>query len=401
MTVRSWLIVLGLSLGVCVSNGFARFAYGLILPAMREDRGWSYAEAGWINTANALGYFAGAILTLALVKRLPVERLFVLGMIGTSISLLLSGLTESFELLTLWRITAGIAGAPVFIAGGVLAARLFPDPRRTALAIALYFGGGGIGMVLSGATLPTLFATQGASAWPVSWIALGVASVAFTALSAWAVRSLGQMERAAAPPPPATPASERLPIGRMAFALVGYGLFATGYIVYVTFLVAWMRSIEAGPGLVSATWVVIGLAIVASPFVWRGVLARFDNGIPLALATGVTALGTLLPLGLSGSVALVASGVLFGIAVFIAPAAVTAFSRRNLAPALQGSAVALFTTIFAAGQTVGPVAAGAIGDATGSIEQGLLAAGAVLVLGAIMALGQKRLGQTGEMAVSR
>lgn len=387
---RSWLIVMGLSLGVCVSNGFARFSYGLILPAMKEDQSWTYAEAGWINTANALGYFAGALLTLAVIKHLPATRMFILGMIGTSASLLFSGLTDSFALLTLWRITAGIAGAPVFIAGGVLAGRLFPDPQRTALAIAVYFGGGGLGMVLTGATLPAFFASEGAASWPLSWIALGLASGVFTFLSIWAARNFGRIDSATPILPPAS-SDDRLPIRSMAFALVGYGFFATGYIVYVTFLVAWMRDIDATPGLISTTWVVIGLAIIASPFVWRGVLARFSNGVPLALATGVTALGTLLPLCLTGTPSLIASAGLFGIAVFIAPAAVTAFSRRNLPQNLQGSAVALFTTIFAGGQTIGPVAAGVIGDTFGSIEGGLLAAGIVLALGAAIAVNQKAL----------
>lgn len=391
---RQWWIVLGLALGVCVSNGFARFAYGLILPAMREDRRWTYAEAGWINTANALGYLAGALLTLALVRRFPAGRLFALGMIGTSASLALSGLTEDFVLLTLWRVTAGLAGAPVFIAGGLMAARLFPDPRRTALAIALYFGGGGLGMMLSGATLPTLFALHGAGAWPVAWIGLGAASALFSVPSIWAARSLGRLDPPGGASVRTTGIPSRLPIGRMGLALTGYGLFATGYIVYVTFLVAWMRDLDAGPGLVSITWIVIGLGIVASPFAWRGVLARFTDGVPLACATGVTAVATLLPLGLAGPPALVASAALFGLAVFIAPAAVTAFSRRNLPPETQGSAVALFTTVFAAGQTIGPVTAGAIGDSFGSIEQGLLAAGVVLVLGAIVALGQRRLSAT-------
>lgn len=395
MIARKWLIVLGLALGVCVSNGFARFAYGLILPAMREDQGWTYAEAGWINTANALGYLAGALLTLALIKRLPATRLFVIGMIGTSASLFLSGLTENFALLTLWRITAGIAGAPVFISGGLLAARLFPDPQRTALAIALYFGGGGIGMVLSGATLPMLFAVQGAAAWPLSWIALGLASGVFTVLSILAARHLDKSTPTDAVTHDTTSMPMRLPVRRMSFALVGYGFFATGYIVYVTFLVAWMRDIDAGPGLVSLTWIVIGLGIIVSPFVWRRVLARFDNGVPLALATAVTALGTLLPLGLSGTFGLIISAALFGVAVFIAPASVTAFSRKNLTPELQGSAVALFTTVFAVGQTIGPVAAGAIGDEFGTIEQGLLAAGVVLAIGAVVALGQAPLDDSG------
>jgi len=50
-----WWVTLGLALGPAVSNGFSRFAYGLVLPAMRDDLGWSYTEAGGINTANALG----------------------------------------------------------------------------------------------------------------------------------------------------------------------------------------------------------------------------------------------------------------------------------------------------------------------------------------------------------
>ena len=51
-----WLVLLGLALGVLVTNGFGRFAYGLILPAMKAELGWTYAQAGWLNTANAMDY---------------------------------------------------------------------------------------------------------------------------------------------------------------------------------------------------------------------------------------------------------------------------------------------------------------------------------------------------------
>jgi hypothetical protein len=43
---RPWLALAGLTLGVMVTNGFARFAYGLILPAMRSELNWTYAQAG-------------------------------------------------------------------------------------------------------------------------------------------------------------------------------------------------------------------------------------------------------------------------------------------------------------------------------------------------------------------
>ena len=45
-------------------TGMARFAYGLLLPAMRDDLAWTYAQAGAMNMANALGYLVGTVLSL-------------------------------------------------------------------------------------------------------------------------------------------------------------------------------------------------------------------------------------------------------------------------------------------------------------------------------------------------
>ena len=48
-------LALALAVGAAISLGITRFAYGLLLPAMREDLGWSYTLAGAMNTANAMG----------------------------------------------------------------------------------------------------------------------------------------------------------------------------------------------------------------------------------------------------------------------------------------------------------------------------------------------------------
>ena len=90
-----WLVLLGLLLGVLVTNGFARFAYGLILPAMRADLDWTYAQAGWLNTANALGYILGAIGTMVAVRRISPNRLFAIGLVGTALAILATGLVPA------------------------------------------------------------------------------------------------------------------------------------------------------------------------------------------------------------------------------------------------------------------------------------------------------------------
>lgn len=385
---RSWIIVLGLALGVCVSNGFARFAYGLILPAMRDDLSWSYAQAGWINTANAFGYIFGAMAAFALIQRLSPSWMFSVGIVATSVFLLFSGLTQDFWMLTLWRVLAGVAGAPVFIAGGALVAAMFPDdPKKNALAIAVYFGGGGLGLILSGAVLPALFEYQGITAWPLSWIALGVASLIACPVSIWAAMRVQIASRQAQKPSP-------LPVRDMLGALVGYGFFATGYIVYLTFIVAWMKDLPADFVLVSLVWVTIGVGIIASPFAWRSILAKYTSGVPLALATGAVAIGTVLPVFWAGTAGLFVSAGLFGLAVLIGPSSVTSFSRKNLPHASWGKSVSLFTLVFAIGQTIGPAGAGWIIDYTGQIQHSLLFAGGVLAVGVLAALSQKSLLQS-------
>lgn len=387
---KDWVVVLGLALGVCVSNAFARFAYGLILPAMQSDLGWNYTQAGWINTANALGYVAGALLTFALIGRVKAPMIFIVGLLVTALSLLAVGFSSGFWALTFWRIAAGVAGAPVFIAGGVMAASLFPDdPRKNALAIAAYFGGGGLGMVLSGAALPGLFEAMGPTVWPVAWIGLGLASFLMSPFSIWAAKQI-------AIPAKGAPKDGALPVGKMLFALSGYGLFATGYIVYITFIVAWMKALNTSALMVSISWILIGVGITASPFLWKPVLARFASGLPLALACATTGMATLIPVLLPSMLGLLISALCFGLAVFIGPGAVTSFGRKNLPQSQWGKSVSLFTLIFAIGQTIGPVAAGAIGDMSGTLSAGLLCAGAILLLAAGLAGLQRPLATAGK-----
>jgi predicted MFS family arabinose efflux permease len=71
--VRAGLIALGPALAL----GVARFAYGLMLPAMKVDLGWTYAQAGWMNTANAIGYIAGAFTAGRMARVFGTTRLYI------------------------------------------------------------------------------------------------------------------------------------------------------------------------------------------------------------------------------------------------------------------------------------------------------------------------------------
>ncbi len=382
------LVLPGLALGVTVTNGFARFAYGLLLPAMKSEMGWNYAQAGWLNTANALGYIAGAILTMVLIGRLRTTRLFAFGLVATTLALLVTGLNTEIWWQTLWRILAGVFGAMSFSTAGALAAQLFRnDPKRNALAIALLFGsGGGLGIVLSGAALPLMVGHWGYGIWPWGWVMIGAASFVFTPLGLWSAWRLSA-------PAVGKGNGQRLPLLRMSGEIAGYAGFGLGYIVYLTFLSAWMTEQAASAGFIALVWVVLGSCIFVSPMLWRPVLARFSSGLPLAMILTGIAFGSALPVLVSGGTALLVSAVIFGLCVFMPPGAVTSFSRQNLSPESWGKAISFFTVVFAVAQTIGPYGAGMIGDKYGDLGVSLLAAAGVLLTGAVLALMQRPLTQ--------
>jgi len=381
-----WMVLAGLALGVTVTNSFARFAYGLILPAMKSEMAWTYAQAGWLNTANALGYIVGAVITMLFIGRRSPTLLFAFGLITTTIALLATGLNAALWWQTMWRILAGLFGAMSFSTAGVLVAGLFKDsPRHNALAIAILFGtGGGVGIVLAGAALPGMLDHYGNSSWPMAWVAVGAVSVSFLPLSLWAAAQLSVPVQIQSKAP-------ALPIRRMLAQMAGYAGFGLGYIVYLTFLSAWMTEQSASAGFISAVWVLLGLCICISPLVWRPILARHASGVPLAMILSCIALGSALPVLWPGSLSLLISAVVFGLSVFMAPSAVTNFTRQNLPPESWGQTISLFTVVFAVAQTLGPYGAGLVGDLSHNIGTGLLVAAALLLIGAVIAWTQKPL----------
>ena len=376
-----WIAV-GLSLSPAVSNGLGRFAYALILPAMRADLAWSYTQAGWVNTVNALGYLAGAVATLRLVSRTGPHRLLAWGMLSTAASIVASGLFRGFAPLLLMRFIAGAGGALSLIAGGALAAELYAHhPVRAASGIAIYFSGGGIGIVVPGLFVPWLLHARGAQGWDLAWIATGAIAALLCVPCLAAARRVPELPRSV----------ERVRWKKRALfaSLFGYLCFALGAIVYMTFIVAWMRDRGAGPLEVTVVWCVLGIAIMASPIPWRGPLARWRGGMPLAAALGACAAGAAIPLVSTSLGAMIASAALFGGAFFIPPSAVTALARARLPRAAWGAGLATYTVVFGAAQPIGPLLAGAVADATGTLFAGLATSVVVLLIGAVAAALQR------------
>lgn len=383
MRAASLWTAAALALGAAVSLGLARFAYALVLPPMRADLGWSYTTAGAMNTLNAAGYLVGALALPRALTQLDARTLFLGGCVGTVITLALHGLVTGDAALYGLRFLSGVTSAATFATGGLLAARCAgAHPGRV---LGIYYGGTGAGIVVSALLVPPLAAREVAHAWQGAWWALAAAALLSTLVAAAATKSL------VAPP---APDARRVPVRWSSFGLglAGYFAFGLGYIGYMTFIVTLLREQRVPPAQITAFYVLLGLAVVASSWLWAGLLQRFRGGEPLALLNGLLAVATLLPVLSTHPLAVFVSGALFGAVFLSVVASTTAFVRHNLPPAAWPSGIAAYTIVFAAGQIVGPTLTGWIADGPGGLLRGLAWSAAALAAGSALAWMQRPLG---------
>ncbi|MGY3329619.1 MFS family permease [Mesorhizobium sp. USDA 4775] len=102
-------------IAMAVAMGIGRFVYTPILPGMMEELHLSPANAGWIASANYLGYLIGAFVAAGGWAH-GRERLLMLGSLGASTVLAaLMGLTDAMVAFLLIRFLAGLASAFVMV----------------------------------------------------------------------------------------------------------------------------------------------------------------------------------------------------------------------------------------------------------------------------------------------
>lgn len=385
----AWL-ALALSLGAAVSLGVTRFAYGLLLPTMRADLGWTYTLAGAMNTSNAAGYLAGALLTPRLLRATAPAPVLWGGALVASLLTGVAGFLTGAGPLLVQRFLAGVVSALVFVAGGLMAARLaVRHPARSGFLLGLYYGGVGLGIATSALAVPVVLeAARGVRhGWAWAWWVLAALCLWATGVLAWPARALRGAVLPAAGAPPAA-----FRWGPFAFSLAGYGMFGAGYIGYMTFVVALLRERGASGPAVTAFYALLGLAVVGSSRVWAGLLDRAKGGGAQAFLSALLALATALPAFSAALPVVLLSGLLFGLSFLSVVASTTALVRHNLPQPEWAAGISAFTIAFAVGHVVGPVLVGKIADGPGGLARGLLVSAGALAVGAALAARQRALG---------
>ncbi|MFM8898358.1 MAG: YbfB/YjiJ family MFS transporter [Burkholderiales bacterium] len=419
MNIHAWRLALALALTSAISLGLARFAYALVLPPMRADLGWTYFLSGAMNTANALGYLVGALMSRRWLTRFDAQAVLLTGGLGAVLTLCAHGLwvpqthagaavaTEAISgshnvWLAAMRLASGVASAAMFVAGGVLAARLASRASRVGdaqekshagLILGIYYGGTGLGIVLSTALVPWVITWSTPHAWRWAWVGLGL--MALLALVTTARLMTGKRGALLLAPPATsaapTPSSSRFPWRNFWPSLAGYFCFGLGYIGYMTFVITLLREQQLPPKLVVVFFALLGLGVMASSGLWANLLQHHRNGRPMMQLNGLLAVATVLPVLSTHPLAVLASGMLFGSVFLSVVASTTALVRHNLPEPQWTAGIAAYTIVFAIGQIMGPSLVGWVADGPGGLLRGFLVSAGVLALGAGVAARQSEI----------
>ncbi|GLQ77896.1 MFS transporter [Mesorhizobium huakuii] len=361
-------------IAMAMAMGIGRFVYTPILPGMMEELHLSPANAGWIASANYLGYLVGAFVAAGGWAH-GRERLLMLGGLGASTVLAaLMGLTDAMAAFLLIRFLAGLASAFVMVFMASIVFSHINASGRGDLQ-AWHFGGVGLGIAVS-AVMMAVLVTEHAG-WAAGWLWSAAISACGFVVVALLVNE-GLLANGQAAREPALPKDRSL-----MKIIVAYGLFGFGYVVTATFLVAIVRQGGGSRVFEAMVWLVAGLAGFPSTWLWQKIAGRVGLNAAYALACFIEVIGVAASVALGGYSGPLLGGLLLG-GTFIAITALGLQAARRQAPQAPRRIFALMTASFGLGQIVGPIAAGLLAQMSGDFFLASIVAAAMLVVSGVI-----------------
>ncbi|ROO30499.1 MFS transporter [Salinisphaera orenii MK-B5] len=370
-----------------VTVALARLSFGLILPPMRESLGLSYEQAGNLGTATALGYLSLVMVAGALASRHGGRVSVLLGLACVIAGF--TGLSQAsaygplVALMALLGIGTAFAYTPLIS----LIATWFP--QRRGLAIGLLNSGVGTGMMSAGWLVPYLSQAYGDEGWRWVWALFAAVGVLAFVGAALFLHDPPRPEGTdtARSPTAADRRARRRAVFRNPYvvtvALV-YGIVGMTYIVQAIFMFSF--ALDAGVDATTAGRIasLMGfLGIVCGP-VWGTVSDRLGRGRSLVLAMGLAFVSTAIPVLSPTLAGFSAHYVILGVCVTGMFTSALAASTERVSPHEAPLAVSYVTVFFAAGQLLGPAAAGWLIGWTGGFRTTFGLSAVFILIGVVL-----------------
>ncbi len=401
-----WIVIFAGLLTTIAAHGFGRMSYTIILPAMKDGLKFNYTQLGLLGTGNFIGYLTMAIVGGFLAARFGTRIVITLALILMGITMILTGLAQSFGFAFAMRLLTGLGNGASYVPAMALGSAWFAMKKR-GFATGIVSAGIGAGTLISGLLVPSILAAFGPNGWRFSWYILGGAVLVISGVVFLFVRSrpeekglqlVGAEETEAihAASPEAKKASSFqwtgiIKTGAVWYLGLVYFFYGLSYIIYMVFFAAYLVkemgfSQEAAGGL----WALVGGLSIFCGVIWGSISDRLGRSKGAALAYLVLGLSYIIYALVKVKFGFYLSGVLFGLTAWSIPTIMAAAAGDLVGPRLAPAGLGFITLFFGIGQAIGPALGGYLADATQSFTLPFLMAGGISFIGMVLSFYLKK-----------
>jgi MFS family permease len=394
-------ITLLLTAVIAATYGFGVYLFPVVLPQMKHDIGFDYAQAGYITAARQLANVAMALLSGLAAARFGAARVVLAATALSAVDLAGLAFIDKTWMMGTALVTLNACAAATWVPMMALIAPLI-DERHQAKAIGVIGSGTNYGVLLNGLMVPALLASWGwRSVWLVSAVLTAVLSGVIVLMFARLGRSSRTLSPRAVPQRPAERSRERSGLRRMLarqYLLVYAIALLCGFagVPFITYFSAYSHDdLHLGLDVTAHAWALVGLVGVVSGLVlgmigdMRGTPDRKGytqrDGMRTALVcAGIMLLcASLIAASRPGGYALMVAAVALGFSFFPIFGLLHAYVGKTSEPTLAAMVCGICEAAFGVGGALGNVLGGLCKTAFGSFQPvyGLAAVASVILVG--------------------
>ncbi|MGF2641862.1 MFS transporter [Bacillus cereus] len=347
-----WIFVLiGIFL-IITTTGFARMAYGIILPFMQEGLHLSTAQSGMLGTILFLGYLLTVGTSGIFTIRFGAKSVLLIGSWFVVISLMGLAFVSSFWIVAFCMLCAGAGSALVYTPLMSITVGWFPDKRGTVMGLLL--SGAGIGMLFSGIIVPYVVRTFPEYSWRGAWFLFGVITCIIVFVASVVLKN-----------PEVTEDEQKMSNKSFLWKtkelyIIAWMYFIVGVVYLIPNLYQTSFMIDSGisASISGTVYAIAGIFSIVGASVWGFISDRIGIKKSLCSALLLAIIGDMAPMIFGNITGFIVSAIIWGSSLGGILLLIQVAASKQVSPKYVSMAISFISVFYAVGQMIGPGIAG-------------------------------------------
>ncbi|PEJ75732.1 MFS transporter [Bacillus wiedmannii] len=347
-----WIFVLiGIFL-IITTTGFARMAYGIILPFMQEGLHLSTAQSGMLGTILFLGYLLTVGTSGIFTIRFGAKSVLLIGSWFVVISLMGLAFVSSFWIVAFCMLCAGAGSALVYTPLMSITVGWFPDKRGTVMGLLL--SGAGIGMLFSGIIVPYIVRTFPEYSWRGAWFLFGVITCIIVFAASVVLKT-----------PEVTEDEQKMSNKSFLWKtkelyIIAWMYFIVGVVYLIPNLYQTSFMIDSGisASISGTVYAIAGIFSIVGASVWGVISDRIGIKKSLCSALLLAIIGDMVPIIFGNITGFIVSAIIWGSSLGGILLLIQVAASKQVSPKYVSMAISFISVFYAVGQMIGPGLAG-------------------------------------------